>query len=104
MTKDEAIRLALTALENAPIEYDFHGNPMDAEFGKQLDAAVQALRQALEQPSDIEAAVRAENEACAKVIEAHQIPVGNSPAGEMACEWTYAALREVCEAIRARMK
>ena len=48
MTKDEAIRLALTALENAPIEYDFHGNPMDAEFGKQLDAAVQALRQALE--------------------------------------------------------
>jgi len=49
MTKDEAMKLALEALENAPIEYDFHGNPMDAEFGKQLDAAVQALRQALEQ-------------------------------------------------------
>jgi hypothetical protein len=49
MTKDEAIRLALTALENAPIEYDFHGNPMDAEFGKQLDVAITALRQALEQ-------------------------------------------------------
>jgi hypothetical protein len=48
MTKDEAIRLALTALENAPIEYDFHGKPMDAEFGKQLDAAITALRQALE--------------------------------------------------------
>ena len=50
MTKDEAMRLALTALENAPIEYDFHGNPMDAEFGKQLNAAITALRQALEQP------------------------------------------------------
>ena len=50
MTKDEALRIALEALENAPIEYDFHGNPMDAEFGKQLDAAITALRQALEQP------------------------------------------------------
>lgn len=50
MTKDEALKLALEALENAPIEYDFHGNPMDAEFGKQLDAAVQALRQALAEP------------------------------------------------------
>lgn len=58
MTKDEAIRLALAALVNAPIEYDFHGNPMDAEFGKQLDAAVQALRQALKQP-------RQECETCA---------------------------------------
>ena len=48
MTKDEAFKLAEEALVNAPIEYDFHGNPMDAEFGKQLDAAVQALRQALE--------------------------------------------------------
>ena len=50
MTKDEALRIALEALENAPIEYDFHGNPMDVEFGKQLDAAITALRQALEQP------------------------------------------------------
>ena len=50
MTKDEALKLALEALENAPIEYDFHGNPMDVEFGKQLDAAVQALRHALAEP------------------------------------------------------
>lgn len=50
------------------------------------------------------AGAAAENESCAKLIESYQIPAGNSPAGEMACEWTYAALREVCEAIRARMK
>ena len=53
MTKDEAIRIALTALENVPIEYDFHGNPMDAEFGKQLDAAITALRQALAEPKPV---------------------------------------------------
>lgn len=50
MSVRETMKLALEALENAPIEYDFHGNPMDAEFGKQLDAAIAALRQALEQP------------------------------------------------------
>jgi hypothetical protein len=32
---------------------------------------------------------------CIKSLEAHEIPVGNSPAGEMACEWTYEALKEV---------
>ena len=50
MTKDEAMRLALDALENAPIEYDFHGNPMDAEFGEQRKTAIAALHQALAQP------------------------------------------------------
>jgi hypothetical protein len=69
MNHIEAMRIALETLENAPIEYDFHGNPMDAEFGKQLDAAVQALLQALEQPDVIDAAVLSEREACAKVCE-----------------------------------
>ena len=32
---------------------------------------------------------------CIDKIETHQIPVGNSAAGEMACEWTYAALKEI---------
>ena len=50
MTKDEAMCLALDALENAPIEYDFHGDPMDAEFGKQQTAAITALHQALAAP------------------------------------------------------
>jgi hypothetical protein len=39
-------------------------------------------------------------EAAAKVLSEHQIPVGNSAAGEMACEWTYDALKECRDVIR----
>ena len=44
MPDRETMKLALEALENVPIEYDLHGNPLDVEFGKQLDAAITALR------------------------------------------------------------
>ena len=37
---------------------------------------------------------------CINKIETHQIPVGNSTAGEMACEWTYAALKEIRDEIK----
>ena len=37
---------------------------------------------------------------CINKIETHQIPVGNSAAGEMACEWTYAALKEIRDEIQ----
>jgi len=37
---------------------------------------------------------------CINKIETHQIPVGNSAAGEMACEWTYDALKEIRDEIR----
>ena len=37
---------------------------------------------------------------CVEKIETHQIPVGNSAAGEMACEWTYAALKEIRDEIK----
>jgi len=47
-------------------------------------------------------AVEAEREACIKIIGEHQIPVGNSAAGEMAREWTYDALKEIRDEIRAR--
>ena len=36
---------------------------------------------------------------CIDKIETHRIPVGNSVAGEMACEWTYAALKEIRDEI-----
>lgn len=39
---------------------------------------------------------------CIKSIESHEIPVGNSPAGEMACEWTYAALKEIRADIKTK--
>ena len=32
---------------------------------------------------------------CINKIETYQISVGNSAAGEMACDWTYDALKEI---------
>jgi hypothetical protein len=43
-----------------------------------------------------------ERDVCIDVIETHRIPVGNSAAGEMACEWTYDALKEIVAKIRVR--
>jgi hypothetical protein len=37
---------------------------------------------------------------CIDKIETHRIPVGNSAAGEMACEWTYEALKQVRDEIK----
>lgn len=37
---------------------------------------------------------------CIDKIETYRIPVGNSAAGEMACEWTYAALKEIRDDIK----
>lgn len=37
---------------------------------------------------------------CIDKIETYRIPVGNSAAGEMACEWTYDALKEIRDDIR----
>ena len=37
---------------------------------------------------------------CIDKIETYQIPVGNSAAGEMACEWTYDALKEIRNEIK----
>ena len=39
-------------------------------------------------------------EECIDKIETHCIPVGNSAAGEMACEMTYAALKEIRDEIK----
>lgn len=37
---------------------------------------------------------------CLSKIETYRIPVGNSAAGEMACEWTYDALKEIRDSIK----
>lgn len=37
---------------------------------------------------------------CIDILEKYQIPVGNSAAGEIACEWTYEALKDIREEIR----
>ena len=36
---------------------------------------------------------------CVDKIETYRIPVGNSRSGELACEWTYSALKEIREDI-----
>lgn len=45
-----------------------------------------------------------EREAIIHIIETYRIPVGNSAAGEMACEWTYNALYEIRDHIRQRVE
>lgn len=50
--------------------------------------------------SQLSKSVMAERERCIRIIEAHQVQVGNSAAGEMAAEWTMDALREVRNAIK----
>jgi hypothetical protein len=37
---------------------------------------------------------------CIDKIETYRIPVGNSASNELACEWTYAALREIRDDIK----
>lgn len=37
---------------------------------------------------------------CIDKLETYRIPVGNSSAGELACEWTYDALKNIRDDIR----
>lgn len=37
---------------------------------------------------------------CIDKIETYRIPVGNSSSGELACEWTYSALKEIRDDIK----
>ena len=50
----------------------------------------------------IEEAVLAERQACIDIVELYRIPVGNSPQGELAAGWTYAALHEIRDEIKQR--
>ena len=93
MTKDEAMKLALNFLED--------GMPADM-WGMDENSyqnAITALRQALEQPDAIEAAVRAENEACAKVADSISDKYAFGFYGN-----EVDTADEIASAIRARMK
>ena len=37
---------------------------------------------------------------CLNIIKQYPIPVGNSPAGELAAEWTYTALEQIRDTIK----
>lgn len=124
MTKNEAMKLALEALE-----WSWGGEPL----GTKEVEAMSALRQALEQPEGsltgltadeirlgmrgidadqryievekaeayAQARVNEMMDKTIKAIEGISVPVGNSAAGELAAEWTMNAMREAREAIRA---
>ena len=38
---------------------------------------------------------------CIDKIETYKIPVGHSPSSELACEWTYDALKDIRDDIKA---
>ena len=63
------------------------------EYVKQLQGWL-AIDKDIEKFSELIAQV------CIDKIETYQIPVGNSPAGEMACKWTYDALKEIRDEIK----
>jgi hypothetical protein len=83
MTQDEIIEMA------RQVGVDATGNEYWPFFIEELEAFAKLV-------------AAKEREACVNVIETHRIPVGNSAAGEMACEWTYDALKEIRTAIQAR--
>ena len=41
---------------------------------------------------------------CIDSIETYRIPCGNSAAGELACEWTYDALKDIRDEIKEKFE
>jgi hypothetical protein len=85
MNKEDIIRMAREAgFDPHDMSDDFTCNLEDIERFAALVAA-------------------AEREACVQIIEEYRISGGNSVAGELAREWTYNALKEIRDDIRARI-
>ena len=75
-------------------------NPKFRELAEQAKMSTYLLAYGLEFNMSIERFAQLIVQECIDKIETHRIPVGNSAAGEMACEWTYAALEEVRDEIK----
>ena len=58
----------------------------------------------VESAEDIEKFAELIVQECIDKIETYRIPVGNSAAGEMACEWTYEALKEIRDEIKEHFR
>lgn len=54
----------------------------------------------LNNPNSLEKFSHAIIAECIDKIETYRIPVGNSASGELACEWTYDALKEIRDDIK----
>ena len=88
MTRDEIIEMALSVVPKNDREEAQNGNILMLTFNE-----IKAFAKLV---------AEREREACLDVIKTHRIPVGNSAAGEMACEWTYEALIKIVAKIQAR--
>lgn len=95
MTTDEIIKRGVAA--GIQIETDWAGRPSTLvikDGGMYLRVADEIVRFAtLVRNAALEEAI--------KIIEEYRIPVGNSAAGELACEWTRDALEEIRDMLRA---
>ena len=49
---------------------------------------------------ELETLVKLVAKECVTIIESQRVSVGNSPAGELACEWTMDALRDCRDEIK----
>lgn len=103
MSKDEALKLAFEALKDMNCGWKYiresHGDLYGVGWDRaqqKADDAIAALRQALEQPDPVEAAVLAEREACAKVCESMR------PSKQEYDQRFYTACTLCANAIRAR--
>ena len=92
VTAPEAIAVLRQAIEQPQTPDDLlrQSEREGWRYAKECEAEVKRLRQALEQPSDIEAAVKKENEACAEI--AYSMAYSEDEA------------EEIAKAIRARVK
>ena len=80
----ELLNHAVIAVDNP-----FPGNPLNDELKKMYipDCLAEKFAELIVQE-------------CIDKIETYRIPVGNSPAGELACEWTYGALEDIRDDIK----
>ena len=96
MTDDLVKRLRVScylAFEDGTNDY---GSAIEA--ADRIEALEAGFQVADEKWSKISArceALEAALNKCVDIVETYRIPVGNSAAGEMACEWTYDALKRI---------
>jgi hypothetical protein len=87
MTQEDIIKLAREACEVAPRD-DWNSTAwVLSDEGLKHFAAIVAAH---------------ERKVFIEILETYRIPVGNSRSGELACEWTYRALHEIRDEIKAR--
>ena len=74
-------------------------HPTVLKLHQQIQIESENLRWNIEDSSKLVQMVVAE---CINSIETYRIPIGNSSAGDLACEWTYDALKEIRDEIKEK--